>query len=294
MVAGQKGRVALGRGLQSLIPAAERQVAPEQGLRKIPVNELLPGDSQPRKYFEDAALAELSSSIAEHGVLQPIVVRRRAGGQFEIVAGERRWRAAKLAGKESIPCVVVDLADEKALTVALVENIQREDLNAIEEAESYRRLSQELGYTQEQVAKAIGKDRSTITNSLRLLKLPSEAQQLVVSKELSMGHARALLSLGEPSLIRETASKIVSEGLSVRETEALVQRALSSESHEKSFKNKELRRLTAGEKEIKRKLESYFGTRVVLRSAEGSGSFVVKFSSEDQLNEILRRMDISL
>jgi len=293
MVAAQRNRTALGRGLGSLIPAAERQTSQEQGLKTIPVADILPGDAQPRKYFDDTAIAELAASIEEHGVLQPLVVRKRQNGQFELVAGERRWRACKKAGKKEVPVVVVDIADEKALTAALVENIQREDLNAIEEAESYRRLSQELGYTQDQIAKAIGKDRSTITNALRLLKLPKETQGFVMSKEISMGHARALLSLGEEGAIKTASNQVVEEGLSVRATESLVQELLNPTTKENNFK--ELRSLTADEKEVRRQLESHFGTKVLFKNNDSNkGSFTVHFSSKDHLNELLRRLDINI
>lgn len=288
----QRHKMALGRGLQSLIPPSINK--PQTGLMEIPVEELLPGDGQPRQYFDEVALAELATSIAEHGILQPIIVRKRAGGQYEIVAGERRWRAAQLAEKKTVPCVVTDFADEKALTVALVENIQREDLNPIEEAESFRRLSEELKYTQEQIAQVIGKDRTTVANAIRLLKLPKNIQQFVMDKQLTMGHARALLGLQEESLIEKVARQVVTEGLSVRQTEHLVQNCLENKEDSPTAKPPKIKTISATEKEIRRKLEGYFATRVEFKYKKGKGSFVVHFSSTDQLNDILERLQIGL
>lgn len=294
MVASQRNRVALGRGLGSLIPAAERQTGGnESGIKKISIDEVLPGDSQPRKYFDDDSLLELAESIKEHGILQPIVVRKRGAG-YEIVAGERRWRASKLADQKEIPVIVVEMADEKALAVALVENLQREDLNAMEEAESYKRLSDQLGYTQDQIAKAIGKDRSTITNALRLLKLPTEVQQQVVMKSLSMGHARALLGLGDSDSIKKAAARVLEEGMSVRGAETLVQNILAGQELQKTNKNNGLRALGPEEREIRRRLERFFGAKIKFKNLEGRGAFTVHFDSKDELNEMLKKLNITI
>lgn len=294
MVASQRNRVALGRGLGSLIPAAERQSGTgETGIKKVSVDEVLPGDSQPRKHFDDDSLLELADSIKEHGILQPIVVRKRGAG-FEIVAGERRWRASKLADQTEIPVIVVEMADEKALAIALVENLQREDLNAMEEAESYKRLSDQLGYTQDQIAKAIGKDRTTITNALRLLKLPTEIQQHVVTKSLSMGHARALLGLGDAGAIMRAASRVIDEGMSVRGTETLVQNILAGRELQNNNKNSGLSTLGPEEKEIRRRLERFFSTKIKFKHAEGRGAFTVHFNSKDELNEMLTKLSINI
>ena len=194
-----KGR-GLGRGLSALIPPkpaeSRNNGADRRGSLMLPVEEILPGDAQPRQRFDDAKLTELAESIKNHGVIQPIVVRKR-GGQYEIIAGERRWRAAQKAGLTEIPAVISDAAAEDTLTIALVENLQREDLNPIEEAEAFHRLHESLGYSQLEIAEAVGKDRTTVANSLRLLKLPQPVRQQVLDGELSMGHARALLALDD-------------------------------------------------------------------------------------------------
>ncbi len=272
----------LGKGLSSLIPKAA-EAKPQAGLVQISVDEIRGSPNQPRQYFEEGALRELSESVKRHGILQPIVVRKHTKGFYEIVAGERRWRAAELAGLRTVPCVIQDIADKDLLTLALVENIQREDLNAIEEAESYKRLVEEQGLSQDQVAKAVGKDRTTVTNALRLLKLPFEVQNQVVSKKLTMGHARALLGLDDQGLIRQMAGEIVEQGLSVRATEALV----TQKQKEKTKFSRPKRPETGDEKEVRRRLEQILGTKVELRNYHGIGSIVVHFSSIDQLNDLV-------
>ena len=287
-----RGRNPLGRGLQSLIPPGSLSLKnPEdKSLMMLSVDDLLPGDGQPRQNFDEGALLELAASIKEHGVLQPLVVRRRPGGQYEIVAGERRWRAAKKAGLKTIPCVVSEIANEAVLAVALVENIQREDLNVIEEAESYRRLTEELGLTQDEIAKAVGKDRTTITNTMRLLKLPREIQNLVVEKRMSMGHARALLSLRDVDVIQQIADQISENGISVRRTEALVQEKLQTDKNKKQETGRAGRE-TSHEKEARRRIEQRLGTRVELRNQKGQGTIVIHFSSVDQLNDLLEQLE---
>jgi ParB family chromosome partitioning protein len=277
-----KKTTGLGKGLSSLIPKAA-EVKPQAGLVQISVDEIRGSPSQPRQHFEEGALRELSESVKRHGVLQPIVVRRHPKGFYEIVAGERRWRASELAGLKTVPCVIQDIADKDLLTLALVENIQREDLNAIEEAESYKRLVEEQGLSQDQVAKAVGKDRTTVTNALRLLKLPFEVQNQVVSKKLTMGHARALLGLEDQNLIRQMAGEVVEQGLSVRATEALV----TQKQKEKAKFSRPKRPETGDEKEVRRRLEQVLGTKVELRNYHGIGSIVVHFSSVDQLNDLV-------
>jgi ParB family chromosome partitioning protein len=218
----------LGRGLGALIgngPADTHATpttdAPDR-LREIPLHLITPNPSQPRREFHEDDLKELEASLRSTGLLQPVTVRPRPGGQaFELVAGERRVRAARRLGWSSIPAIVRPIADDQLLTLALVENLQREDLNPIEEAEGYRRLSSEFGLTQQQVAEAVGKERSTVANVLRLLNLPDEVQQLVATGELSAGHARALLSLPNASSIVDVARRIVREQLTVRDVERL-------------------------------------------------------------------------
>ena len=217
-------RQALGKGLGALIPQkrpstgeAERRT----GTMSVPIEDVQPNRHQPRKTFDDATLGELAESIREHGLMQPILVRKR-GQAFEIIAGERRWRACQKAGLKEISIIVKDLADNEVFEWALIENIQREDLNPIEEAEAYRRLLDNSGMTQEQLALRVSKDRSTIANSLRLLKLPDEVRRQVIAGALSMGHARALLALDSADDMVKMARDVVKRGLSVREVERAV------------------------------------------------------------------------
>lgn len=285
-------RSALGRGLRSLIPDMQAkantrvQGVASAALNYIDVEDLEAGCGQPRQNFDEQALQELSASIREHGILQPIVIRRKTDDKYEIVAGERRWRAAKAAGLTVVPCVVTDIATQDVLKVALVENLQREDLNAIEEADSYQRLHDELGLTHEQIAQAVGKDRSTVANAMRLLKLPENIRQLVVSRKVSMGHARALLSLRQNDLMEQIAEKIAEEQLSVRHTEKLVSEVVAKESHEKSDRKK-LRSESPEERNVRRRIESHLGTRVEIRHIKGRGTISLHFSNIDQLNELI-------
>jgi ParB family transcriptional regulator, chromosome partitioning protein len=218
-------RSALGKGLSALIPDAPEH---QPGVVEVDVDRLRPNQYQPRRGVDDARLDELAGSIKTHGVIQPIVVRR-VDGEYHIIAGERRWRAAQRAGLARVPVVVRDVSDkdpQDVLEMALIENIQRENLNPIEEGLAYRRLGEEFGLTQDAIATAVGKDRSTVANVVRLLKLPEEIQQEVASGRLSMGHARALLALPDESSQRALSRDIVARGLSVREAESLVRKAL--------------------------------------------------------------------
>src|ERR1044072_8285789 len=211
-------RKALGRGLSALFTQMQTV---ESDLIEADIDLLYPTDTQPRKIFNEERLNELAQSIKENGIIQPIVARRD-GERFQIIAGERRWRAAQIAGLQKIPCLIREVTDESLLEISLIENIQREDLNPIEEAAAYKRLVEGLSLSQEEVAKRVGKDRSTIANALRLLKLPLEVQQLVEEEKLSMGHARALLSLDSTEEQLRLAIAIIEKTLNVRETERLV------------------------------------------------------------------------
>lgn len=214
----------LGRGLDSLFLDNSFDEVNKNAIEEIKISLIDPKSNQPRKYFDNEALAQLADSIAAHGVLQPIIVREITAGRYQIIAGERRWRASKLAGKTEIPCIIVDKDDLKAAQIALVENIQRENLNPLEEALAYRALAKEYEMTQEELSAQVGKSRSAIANSLRLLDLPEEVLPFVASGELSAGHARTLLGLKDRALIEVLAKKIVEFGLSVREVEAEVKR----------------------------------------------------------------------
>src|ERR1044072_4672967 len=211
-------RKALGRGLSALFT----QMNPlETDLMELDIDQLEPTEVQPRKLFNETKLNELAESIKTNGVIQPRVARR-SGERFQIIAGERRWRAAQMAGLHKVPCIIKDIAEENVLEISLIENIQREDLNPIEEANAYKNLLESLEVTQEEVARRVGKDRSSITNTLRLLRLPIEVQKLVEEDKLSMGHARALLSLDSSETQKMLALEIIGKALSVRETERLV------------------------------------------------------------------------
>jgi ParB family chromosome partitioning protein len=281
-----RGR-ALGRGLSALIPPKPMEEDGPHGARSgallLPVEDILPGDAQPRQRFDDERLKELASSIKAHGVIQPIVVRRR-GNQFQIIAGERRWRAAQWAGLKLIPAVISDAAAENTLTLALVENLQREDLNPIEEAEAFHRLHQQLAYSQQEIAEAIGKDRTTVTNSLRLLKLPQAVRQQVLDGELTMGHARALLALETADEMEKLGREVVARQWSVRQTERATQ---PPEPKRKATGGRE----TEAERDVRQRLQRALGTRVDLSHRGGRGTLTVHFASFAELESLLLRFN---
>src|SRR5262245_14149276 len=232
-------RKALGRGLAALIPGAPSPVSTAvgpalarardgagagDGTRTIPIEDVYPSTAQPRKNFDGERLEELAASIRTQGIIQPLIVRARAAGGYELIAGERRWRAAQRAGLHEVPAVIRDVAPAQAFEMALVENLQREDLNPIEEAAGYERLIAEFGYTQEKLADRVGKERSTVANALRLLRLPDNVRTLVAQGRLSMGHARALLGLDSAAAMERLARRTVAQDLSVRKVEEMVRR----------------------------------------------------------------------
>ena len=211
----------LGRGLNALLGDPELP-AQGEGAVSLPISQVEPGLNQPRKHFDEGALADLADSIRIHGIIQPLTVRRLASGYYQIIAGERRWRAAKSAGLSEIPAVIIEADDRKVMELGLIENLQREDLNPAEEARGYQTLMEEYGLTQDQVARQMGKSRPAVANTLRLLALPDELMELLEDGSLSAGHARAILALPSPALQREAAKKVIKDQLSVRQTEALV------------------------------------------------------------------------
>lgn len=279
----------LGRGLSALIPPRPPEapsVLQGRGLLTLPIEEVLPSDSQPRQIFDEEGLDELAASIKAHGILQPIVVRQRAPNRYEIVAGERRWRAAQRAGLTSIEVLVSEVAERDTLTLALVENLQRRDLNAIEEAEAFQRLHKDLGFSQAEIAEAVGKDRSTVTNALRLLKLPTSVRNMVLEGSLSMGHARALLALDAEPAIEQFARKASHGDWSVRETERRVGAELEPErAGAKKKKGEPVE--TESERDVRHRLQRALGTRIELRHKEGKGTVTVHFSSYAELDRIL-------
>lgn len=275
-------RPALGKGLSALIPDAPE--APRATPVEIDVDRLTPNSYQPRGQFDDGPLQELARSIKANGVIQPILVRR-VGDQYHIIAGERRWRAAQLAGLTRVPIVVRDVqsGQERAvLEMALVENIQRENLNPIDEALAYRRLADEFQLTQEQIATSVGKDRATVANFLRLLKLPEEVRSDVASGVLSMGHARALLALPNEADQRRIAREVVSRSLSVRETESIVRKASESPAAEPKAE-KEEPKADVHTRAAEERLRILFGTRVRIARKGQRGRIEIDFGSEDEL-----------
>ncbi len=285
-----KPRAALGRGMAALLsnaPAPSSNVAaiPGRALLMLPVEAIERSPRQPRKQFEEAKLDELAASIRAHGVMEPILVRRD-GGRYRIVAGERRWRAAQRAGLGEVPAVVREASEKEAFELALVENLQREDLNAIEEAEAYEVLLESHRLTQEQIAERVGKDRSTVANALRLLRLPDEVRDLVRSGALDMGHARALLGLDDADAIRKAAQRAVREGLSVRATEALV-RLLAMKGKRRPQPTPEAPGIRALATRLQRRLGAR--VRVVPKSAV-SGRLEVEYTSLDELDGILAKI----
>jgi ParB family chromosome partitioning protein len=276
-------RPALGRGLSALIPDAVTAPPPHPIPTgrpiEVDIDRLHPNAFQPRVHMDDERLEGLAQSIRANGVIQPIVARRSADG-YEIVAGERRWRAAQRAGMLRVPVVVRDVPDDKLLETALIENIQREDLNAVEEARAYQRLSSEFHLTQEQIAAAVGKERSTITNVLRLLKLPDDVLTQLSRGDLTMGHARALLGIEDPAALRRAASEIVTRRLSVRDTELLVRRLTAPPPRRAE------RAADANTRAAEEKMRFSLGTRVrIVRKGEG-GRIEIDFRNEDELNRI--------
>ncbi len=274
-------RPALGKGLSALIPDAPE--APRASALEVDVDRLTPNTYQPRGQFDDGRLDELAQSIKSNGIIQPIVVRR-AGDRFHIIAGERRWRAAQKAGLTRVPVIVKEVApgqERSVLEMALIENIQRENLNPIEEALAYRRLADEFSLTQEQISSAVGKDRATVANVLRLLRLPDEVKEHVAGGALSMGHARALLGLGSEADQRAIARDVVARSLSVRETEALVRKTV-----ERPGKPAEAAPAAPADvhtRAAEERLRHRFGTRVRIVRQGTRGRIEIDFGSEDEL-----------
>ena len=283
-----KTRQALGRGLSALIPTT-LEPPPPAAPTELDVDRLQPNPDQPRTTMDDARLDELSRSIEVSGVIQPIVVRPLDDDRFEIVAGERRWRAAQRAGLHHVPVVVRDVSDEKLLQVALVENLQRENLNPIEEAEGYRQLITQHGLTQDAVAKAVGKDRATVANYVRLLQLPSEVQAELGSGRMAMGHARALLGLDDGAAQRRAAREVVARGLSVRETEALVRRLAQADDPARPAAGGPPP-LDVHTRAAQDRLRVALGTRVRIVRRGKQGRIEIDFTSEPELQRLFERL----
>ena len=275
-------RKALGRGLGALL-SSDRTIDLGSEPSEVELESIVPGSMQPRTHFDEASLESLAESIRSHGVVQPLLVRRRGEG-YELIAGERRWRAAKLAGLSRVPVIVKEVPDDQLLEIALIENIQRENLNAIEEAQAYKKLIETVGLTQEALASRVGRDRSYITNYLRLLRLPDDLQQLVIDGRLSTGHARTILALTHADLQRRVARQILDGGLSVRATEQLVQK-LTQEKPQKGSLT--ARAVDPNVRAAETKLRRALGTQVKIHMAgDGRGRLEISFFNSQDLDRL--------
>jgi ParB family chromosome partitioning protein len=283
----KKGRRALGKGLGALIPGAGKRSTAGRDYFMCPVDRISQQEDQPRKRYDKRALQQLVQSIKEKGVIQPLVVRR-AGEDYELIAGERRWRAAQLAGLREVPVVIKDATDLEAFEIALVENIQREDLNPLEEAAAFQHLIDERGYTQSEVAAKIACNRTTVTNRLRLLGLPEEVKQLVVDGKLSEGHARALLQAGSSQALVALARKVVTSGMSVRQTENRARQLSQSGTRTRVKQIK--RKLSPQVRSLVDKLQRVLGARVRLIDKKGKGKLEISYTSYKELDSILDRI----
>jgi ParB family chromosome partitioning protein len=278
-------RRALGRGLSALL--SDRAATSTEELVELDLDLIEPNNLQPRTVFNEEKLEELAQSIRENGIIQPLLVRNTNRGKYQLVAGERRWRAAQRAGLIRVPCVVRDIPDEKMLELALIENIQRQELNPIEEAHAYKRLIDALGLTQEMVAQRVGRDRTFITNYLRLLRLPEDIQQLVESEKISMGHARALLGVDDVEIQRKLANRIIEQHLSVREIERLIKRVIAGEEQAEKANvptsTVEDPNVRFAEDKLRRRLGSKVQIKV---GTNNSGKIEIEFYNSDDLNRV--------
>ncbi len=283
-MANEKG---LGKGLGALL--GDKAYADDQAgsLSTLPISQVQPGLNQPRKKFDDAAIAELADSIREHGVIQPLTVRRLGSGYYQIIAGERRWRAAKEAGLSEVPVNIIEADDKKVMELGLIENLQREDLNPMEEANGYKVLMDEYGMTQEDVAQRMGKSRPAVANALRLLNLPDAVRFLLEEGQLSAGHAKAILGApqGEPQ--KKLAQKVVAEGLSVRETEALAKR-MSKPAKEKEAPAED--QFALYYKDLSQQLSQSFGRKVAFQPGKKKGLLTMEYYDLDDLDALLARL----
>jgi ParB family chromosome partitioning protein len=291
-------RRALGKGLESLLPrvpaAAESGPgeAKEAGNpREIPVDEIERSPFQTRSRFDEVQLAELAASIAATGVVQPIVVRRLPHGRYQLIAGERRWLASRRAGKETVPAIVRQVSDEQAMEMTIVENLQRTDLNPIEQARAYERLAREFQLTQEQIAKRTGKDRASVGNFLRLLKLPTEVQAQVEEGVLTFGHARALLPLEDPQAILKAAQKVTVLAMNVRQTESYVQRVLSPETKTNAGEEKENAQ-DPNVREIQEALQRALGLKVRVEDKKGRGRVIIEYARLEEFDHLLETLQV--
>ncbi|HBA93217.1 MAG TPA: stage 0 sporulation protein J [Ruminococcaceae bacterium] len=269
----------LGKGLGALM--LENNTDSMVSTSTLPINEIIPNKDQPRKTFDEIALQELADSIKQHGVLQPLLVRPLTSGGYQLVAGERRWRASRLAELKEVPVIIRELTDTEAMEIAIIENLQREDLNPIEEAEGLQALIDKCGYTQEEVASSVGKSRPAIANSLRLLRLPEEVRQMTKQGDISAGHARALLAFDNDAMMLEGAKQIVEKKLTVRDIEKMAKRPAALQNKAKSSKKRD-----SFYDEVELALSESLGTKVKVYNGRNKGTLEIEFYTLDDLKNI--------
>jgi ParB family chromosome partitioning protein len=276
---------ALGRGLDALLPTGRSSAEPERGeVQELSLESIVPNRFQPRQQFSEIELTELAASLKQNGLLQPILVRRKGDGIFELIAGERRLRAAKLAGMQKIPALVRNVSDQESMVLALVENLQRDDLNPMETARAYQRMLNEFGLTQDAIAQKVARDRSSVANVLRLMSLPPEVQHLVETDQLSAGHAKVILGLMTPAAQIALAQQIVKDQLSVREAESLVQEHAEARKPGKRGARVPLR------SDLEDRLQKRFGTRVDVQKHRRGGKIVIHYFSLEELDGLVERL----
>lgn len=280
----------MGKGLGALLPSSESTGTPggQRTYILCPIENIRPNEYQPRKVFDHEKLEELISSVKEKGIIQPLIVRKSGDRDYELIAGERRWRAAQKAGLKEVPVVIKDVSDKESLEIAIIENIQRADLNPIEEAEGYKRLIDEFSYTQEELAKQVGKDRATVSNHLRVLKLPNEVKKDVSAGALSLGHAKALLSVTSEKELIALGKQIIRKGLSVRETEALAKKIGETPAAEK----KKVPPRDPNMDNLENRLSSFFGTKTRIIKKGERGKIEVDFYSLNELDRIIELLGL--
>jgi len=275
----------LGKGLGALISSAGEEKV-DSGVIEVKINDIEPNTNQPRKYFDTEKLEQLAESIRKHGGVQPIIVRRE-NGTYRIVAGERRWRAARLAGLTTIPVIEKDLSNKQIMEIALIENIQREDLNPIEEAEAYHRLLNEFNMTQEELSNSIGKSRSAIANTIRLLGLPDKVKEKLIEGRITSGHARALLAIDNRELQEKLCDEIIDKNLTVRQVELLVKKKLAELSGSENKRNKNEKINKEEYLKIEENLQNIFGTKVKLINNNKKGKIMIEYYSEEELERLI-------
>lgn len=277
---------ALGRGLGALIPEMVDESNDMSGIKEIDINEISPADDQPRKNFDEEKIQKLAESIKQHGILQPILVKKD-GKYYKIIAGERRWRAARIAGLKNVPIIEKELTDRDTMEISLIENLQREDLNPIEEASAYKKLMDDFNMTQEDIAVRVGKSRPAITNSIRLLNLDERVLNYLIDGTISGGHGKVLASINDKNLQYEISKKIIDEGLNVRQTEKLIKKIEGKKENKEKIIKKEVYI-----KDIEDKLKNYFGTKVIINKGRKKGKIEIEYYSKDDLDRIIEMLNL--